>query len=166
MKFTYCPICGEKLIERNLGDEGLVRFCTHCDVPHFDSPSSCVEVLVINEYKQIVLLKQNYISKTHWTLVTGYVKNGDTLEETVVKEVLEETGQVVDSMQYVSSYYIKQRELIMAGFIVFVNSRPFIKSKEVDDIMWCELQDVKKYISANDILSGTHFDKSMKLLGL
>jgi NAD+ diphosphatase len=166
MEFTYCPVCGEKLSEMDYGEEGMVKFCNTCDRPYYDTPASCVLVLVINEHKQILLLRQNYISETHWGLVSGYVKNGSTFEETVIREVLEETGQQVEKMQYVESYYANPKELIMAGFIAFVNTKPLNKSREVDDIMWCEISEVNKYIARGNNLSGIHFDNSMKLLNL
>lgn len=166
MKFNYCPICAEELSKKSIGDEGLVKYCLTCDRPYFDSPASCVEVLVINEHNQILLLKQNYISQSHWTVVSGYVKNGDTLEETVIREVLEETGQQVEKMQYVESYYFKPKGLIMAGFISFVKAKPFANSNEVDDIMWCEIDKVNRYIARVDNMSGIHFDNSMRLLDL
>lgn len=166
MKFIYCPICGRKLSEKNIGDEGLINYCNACNRPYFDSPSSCVEVLVINEYNQILLLKQNYISKTHWGIVSGYVNNGETLEEAAIREVLEETGQQVEKTQYVESYYFKPNELIMAGFIAFVKAKPFNDSNEVDDIMWCEINEVNKYIARDNNMSGIHFDNSMRLLNL
>ncbi|MFD3157260.1 NAD(+) diphosphatase [Haloimpatiens sp. FM7330] len=166
MKFKYCPICGKRLSEKSIGDEGLVKFCLTCNRPYFDMPASCVEVLVINEHNQILLLKQEYISKTHWTIVSGYVKNGETIEETVMREVLEETGQKVERMKYVESYYFKPKQLIMSGFIAFVQSKPFNDSNEVDDIMWCEIDEVNKYIARVDNMSGIHFDNSMRLLNL
>lgn len=49
MKFIYCPKCSVKLNEIKKGDEGLVKYCIACNRPYFDSPSSCVEVLVMNE---------------------------------------------------------------------------------------------------------------------
>ncbi|MDF2587553.1 MAG: hydrolase [Anaerocolumna sp.] len=166
MKFIYCPICGRKLSEKNIGDEGLIKYCNACNRPYFDSPSSCVEVLVINEYNQILLLKQNYISKTHWGIVSGYVNNGETLEEAAIREILGETGQQVEKTQYVESYYFKPNELIMAGFIAFVKAKPFNDSNEVDDIMWCEINEVNKYIARDNNMSGIHFDNSMRLLNL
>jgi NAD+ diphosphatase len=150
----------------DFGEEGLVKFCNTCDRPYYDTPASCVLVLVINEHNQVLLLKQNYISETHWGLVSGYVKNGDNLEKTVIREVLEETGQQVEKMQYVESYYFKPKELIMTGFIAFVNAKPFNKSIEVDDIMWCEIGEVNKHIARVNNLSGIHFDNSMRLLNL
>lgn len=105
-------------------------------------------------------------SKTHWGVVSGYVNNGETLEEAVAREVLEETGQQVEKIKYVESYYFKPKELIMSGFIAFVNKKPFNNSSEVDDIMWCEVSNVNKYIARVNNMSGIHFDKLMSLLNL
>lgn len=153
-------------MKKNIGDEGLVKYCIPCERPYFDSPSSCVEVLVINEHNQVLLLKQNYITKTHWGVVSGYVNNGETLEEAVIREVLEETCQQVEKIQYVESYYFKPNELIMAGYIAFVKEKPFNNSNEVDDLMWCEIGEVNTYIARINNMSGIHFDNSTRLLNL
>ncbi len=166
MEFTYCTICGKKLSERIVGDEGVVKFCNYCVKPYYENPASCVVVLVINEHNQILLLKQNYISKTHWGVVSGYVQNGETLEKTAMREVLEETGQQVEKVQYVESYFNETYELVMAGFIAFVKTKPFSNSKEVDDIMWCEIDEVNKYIARDNNFSGNLFDNSRKILNL
>lgn len=84
----------------------------------------------------------------------------------MAREVLEETGQQVEKIKYVESYYFKPKELIMSGFIAFVNKKPFNNSSEVDDIMWCEVSNVNKYIARVNNMSGIHFDKSMSLLNL
>jgi len=71
-----------------------------------------------------------------------------------------------EKMKYVESYYFKPKELIMAGFLAFVKARSFNNSNEVDDIMWCEINEVNKYIERINNMSGIHFDNSMKLLNL
>jgi NAD+ diphosphatase len=166
MKYIYCPMCGHKLTEKIIGDEGLVPYCDPCNRPYFDNPASCVEVLVMNERNQVLLLKQNYISEHRWGVVSGYVKKGDTLEETVQREVLEETGQHVERMRYVGSYYFQPKEIVMVGYIAFVTARPLGHSNEVDDIMWCDVCEVNKFINRENNLSGIHFDASMALLNL
>jgi NAD+ diphosphatase len=157
-------MCGEKLGERSIGDDELVKYCFSCERPYFEIPSSCVLVLVMNEDNQVLLLKQNYISKTNRVLVSGYVNNGETLEETVIREVLEETGQKVEKIEYVNSYYYSPKELIMPGYIAYVSKSPFNNSKEVDELMWCEINEVNKYIERNNNMSGIHFDNVVRQL--
>jgi len=164
MIFKYCPKCGKRLDKKEIGDEGFVPFCISCESPFFDNPVCVVGAVVINEKNQILLLKSNYISTDNWTLVWGYVKNGETLENAIKREILEETNQQIKTLQYVTSYYFEPNQLIMPGYIAYVNSKPFVKSNEVDDIMWCEIDTVDKYIMRVNNMSGIHFDNSIDFI--
>ncbi|MBN2794288.1 MAG: NUDIX domain-containing protein [Clostridia bacterium] len=138
MLFSYCPKCGEKLVLKSFGDEVDIPYCEICKSPYFDYFGQAVIVAVFNEHQQVVLLKQNYVSSEHRGLVAGYLKQGTSAEENAVREVLEETGQVTESIQYVKSYWHENKELLMLGFLVHVKRRAFNDSKEVDEIDWFE----------------------------
>ena len=153
MKFTYCSVCGEHLIQKEIGDEGLMPFCNGCSKPYFDLFGVCIITAVINEYNEVALLRQNYISTTNWVLVAGYIKQGEALEDTVIREVDEETGQRADRVTYVSSYYYEKRELLMVGFRCDVKKRDFIQSKEVDDIEWHKLPQAVDLLREGSIAS-------------
>lgn len=45
-------------------------------------------------------------------------------------------------------------------------AKTFNNSNEVDDLMWCEIGEVNKYIARINNMSGIHFYNSMKLLNL
>lgn len=139
MRFTYCPICGVKLVNKDIGDEGLLPFCNNCSRPYFDWFGLCIITVVINEYNEVALLKQNYVSTTNWVLVAGYVNQGEALEDAVIREVSEETGQKADKVTYVSSYYYDKRDLLMVGYRCDVKKREFNISREVDNIAWHKL---------------------------
>ena len=62
MHYKYCPDCGTKLIEKHAGDDGDVPFCEACNKYWFDSFASASIVLVVNEYNEIALLTQGYLS--------------------------------------------------------------------------------------------------------
>jgi len=136
MNYKYCPECGSKLILKEIGDEGLVPFCNSCKKAYFDVIHPCILAAVVNEFGEVALLKQDFKRITNWALVSGFVKKGETLEDTVIREVKEETGQEVEELKYISSYYAGEKDLIMAGFVAFVKKKEFIKSKEILDINW------------------------------
>ena len=71
MRFTYCPDCGRKLIDKVIGDEGYVPYCEGCKRPLFDMFSSCVIVLVTDGKGKVVLLRQSYISNEYYNLVSS-----------------------------------------------------------------------------------------------
>ena len=159
---NYCSQCGKGLVYKQIGDEGEQKYCSLCDKFYFNNPRSVVLVTIINEKKQALLLRQNYISEKKWVLCSGYVKQGDTLEETVRREVMEETGQIVKSYQYVKSYYFTPKNLIMSGFIAYVSERPFAVSREVDDLSWFDLEAASKFVERENNFSGIHLDACIK----
>ena len=70
MTFDYCPKCGNKLDDMRCGDDDC-RVCPFCNKVYGSSPFPVVEVLVVNEFHEVLLLKQNYISTSKWTVVSG-----------------------------------------------------------------------------------------------
>lgn len=61
---------------------------------------------------------------------------GESAEETVIREVKEELGQDVFSLEYVQSYPYEQKEMLMLGFKANVKKQPFVLSGEVDAAEW------------------------------
>ena len=164
MDLNYCIECGKPLTFKSIGDEGEQKHCSTCNRFYFDNPVSCVLVAIMNEKDQVLLLKQNYISTKNYTLCSGYLKKGDTLEETVAREVLEETGQSVLSCEYVKSYYFAPKNLIMTGFIAYVRERELGKSKEVDSLMWVDIDKAADMIERENNYSWEHFVNCLKVL--
>lgn len=158
MEHKFCAECGHKLDEIRCGDDDC-KICPSCKRIYGNNPIPVVEVLVVNEMNEILLLKQNYISQNRWTVVSGYMVDGETIEEAVTREVKEETGQDVIQCKYVSSYYFEPKQLIMIGFIAYVKKSKFSESDEVDDLRWYKMDEVNDVIARENNCSGMHFDK-------
>ncbi|MDE6132822.1 MAG: NUDIX domain-containing protein [Oscillospiraceae bacterium] len=159
---NFCSKCGKPLTYKVIGDEGKQRYCHDCNKFYFDNPASCVLVAIINENNRVLLLKQNYISTKNYTLCSGYLKRGDTLEETVVREVFEETEQRVLFSEYVKSYYYIPKNLIMVGFIAYVKESDFGVSNEVDELLWVDLDKAAAMVERENNYSGIHLDNCIE----
>lgn len=140
MRFHYCPHCGSKLAEKEIGDEGLVPFCESCDMPLFDMFSSCVIALVVNEYEEAALLHQDYISTQYCNLISGYMKPGENAELTAEREIAEEIGVKIDSLSLVGTYWFRKKGILMIGFICRAKKTEMKLSKEVDSAMWVPVE--------------------------
>jgi NAD+ diphosphatase len=151
MKFIHCPICGEKLIPKDIGDEGLVPFCQSCNRPVFNIPYACTLTLVVNELGEVVLIRQSYVSQTNYVLVAGYIKSGENAEETSAREVQEEVGAVVNSVRYIKSYYYEKHDMLMLGFVAFADKCELSISGEVDEAGWYSIKDALTMVREGSI---------------
>ena len=140
MKFIYCPKCGSKLEEKYSWDEGGVPYCAKDDLMFFDVPKPCVMVAVIKD-DEILLLKQSYIYKNSKVLISGYIGVDEKAEDTVVREVYEETGIKVDNVKFLGTEYIEGKELLMLTFMAFYKEGNIVKSDEVEDVSWEKLDE-------------------------
>ena len=146
MQFKYCSECGEKLILKEAGDDGFVPFCNSCNKYYFDIFPSCVIVLVANEFDEIVLLRQSYLSDKYHTFVAGYMCAGENAETAAKREVKEEIGLDIDSLDFAGTYWFEQKGLLMLGFIARVKKSDFVLSKEVDSAKWAKVDEVPALI--------------------
>lgn len=136
MHYKFCPECGEKLTDRPAGDDGLVPFCESCDTYHFDSFPSCVIILVANEYGELTLLRQEYLSDRYATFVAGYISPGETAEEAAYREVREEIGIELEEMEAAGTYWFDKKGILMHGFLAYTTKKEFVLSSEVDSAAW------------------------------
>ncbi len=163
MKFNFCPKCGTKLIMRNSWDEGEVPYCPVCNTMYFDLPKPCVVVAVIKD-QEILLMKQSYIFKNSKVLVSGYVTIGETVEQTVVREVKEETGITVDNVKYLGSDIVKEAELLMLTYMANYVDGEIRKSDEVEWVDWSNIEDAL-YQMKEDEIGKTVVRKVLKEIG-
>ncbi|QHQ59793.1 NUDIX domain-containing protein [Anaerocolumna sedimenticola] len=141
MHFTYCPHCGNKLIDREIGDEGMIPYCESCQVPLWDMFSTGVICAVINEYDEIALIRQEYVSSTNYVCIAGIMQLGENAEETAIREIKEEIGLDVKKIQYIRSYFYDKKHMLMLGYKAIVRKVEFTLSKEVDSAAWVPLSE-------------------------
>lgn len=137
--FKYCPQCGEKLIPKEIGDEGQIPFCEVCRRPFWDMFTTSIICAVINEYNEIALIRQSYVSQTKYVCVAGIMKPNETAEETAVREIKEEIGLDVKKLEYIRSYFYDKKSMLMLGFKATVKKAKFVLSGEVDSAEWFTL---------------------------
>ena len=144
MRYTYCPDCGRKLGEIRCGDDGMVPWCEACQKRWFDSFYSCVIVMTYNELGEIVLCRQNYLSTRYDTVTSGYITPGETAEEAARREVREELGIELESLEYAGTYWFVPGQQLMHAFLGFARRQPLHPSEEVDAAAWVPLAEAPK----------------------
>lgn len=140
MRFNFCPVCGEKLGTKELGDEGKVPFCQKCNRPWFDGFATCVIGLAADG-DECVVLKQNSLSEKYYVLVSGYVKPFERAEDAMIREIEEEIGLAVLDMRFTGTYAMEGKSMLMLGFICKCKKGKLKTSCEVDYARWVNVKD-------------------------
>lgn len=146
MQFRFCPQCGGRLTQKKIGDEGEVPFCGDCNRPWFGFSYPCVICLLTDGEGKYALIRQTYATR-NYVCVAGFIHEGETAEQTAVREVREETGLEVLSMRYISSYYYPKHDNLMIGYLCTVKRGEFRLSDEVERAGWFGLEEARELLS-------------------
>ena len=164
MKIKYCPVCGTEAIQKEIGDEGLMPFCPTCQMPLWDYFNTSIICAVVNEFQEIALLRQEYVSTTNYVCVAGHMKSGESAEETTAREVEEELGLKVNELIYIRSYPYEKKNLLMLGYLAKVKKSRFKLSGEVDAAEWFPLAEARQKLREGGIawqLTGAVIDNKI-----
>ncbi|MDX9828341.1 MAG: NAD(+) diphosphatase [Spirochaetia bacterium] len=132
----HCSFCGAALVQgRNLEDS-RARVCPSCSRVYFPRISPAVIVLV-NNGEKILLAHNAKMPKGRHGLVAGFVDPGETLEEAVRREVMEEAGIEILTPRYIRSQPWPFPDSLMLAFEADFKSgvaRP--DGTEIDHLGW------------------------------
>lgn len=109
----YCGKCGTKTKEKP--DERAI-ICPNCNTLVFPKISPAIIVAILCKDKILLAHNANFEEK-RYSLVAGYVDIGESLEETVVREVKEEVGLDIKNIRYYKSQPWAFSGSMMIGFI-------------------------------------------------
>ncbi|UGA51319.1 MULTISPECIES: NAD(+) diphosphatase [Dickeya] len=95
----FCGYCGH---EMSVSTTELACLCAHCKERYYPQIAPCVIVAIRRDDK--ILLAQHLRHKGNmYTTLAGFVEVGETLEQAVAREVMEESNIRVRNLRYVSS---------------------------------------------------------------
>lgn len=100
-QFKYCPKCGSNhFVENNFKS----KRCEDCGfIYYFNSCSSTIAIIINDDKELLVATRAHEPAKGTLDLPGGFVDMEETGEEAVAREVIEETGLVVEKVDYLFS---------------------------------------------------------------
>ena len=108
----FCGHCGQPLLH---SEKERMLYCPECGLMEYPKISPAVIVGILNKDK---LLMSKYAGRTtaHYALIAGFAEIGETIEETVRREVYEEVGLRVKNLRYYKSQPWSFSGTLLFGF--------------------------------------------------
>ncbi|MGB9389741.1 MAG: NAD(+) diphosphatase, partial [Xanthobacteraceae bacterium] len=98
-RHRFCPNCGAATA---LTQAGWRRDCPSCRAEHFPRTDPVVIMLAISG-ERCVLGRSRRFAPTMWSCLAGFAEPGESIEEAVRREVLEEVGIACGQVRYFAS---------------------------------------------------------------
>jgi NAD+ diphosphatase len=138
----HCGVCGERTAAR---DGGHLRACRDpsCKSEHFPRTDPAVIVLV-HDGEQCLLGRQSRWPAGMYSTLAGFVEPGETIEEAVGREIMEEAGIAVEDLRYFRSQPWPFPASLMIGFTARAASREIhLGDDELEDARWVTRQQIR-----------------------
>jgi NAD+ diphosphatase len=135
-RHRFCGVCGSPTRSE---EAGHMRRCSDaaCNTMHFPRTDPAVIMLVTDGDRALLGRNKNFPLPGMYSTLAGFVEPGESLEDAVAREVREETGIVVASVDYHSSQPWPFPGNIMLGFHAEAATTEIaIDYGELEDARW------------------------------
>ncbi|MDV0445808.1 NADH pyrophosphatase [Methanimicrococcus sp. At1] len=138
----FCGRCGKKTVHKE--DERAV-YCKKCHQTEYPKISPVV-IVGIKNGDEILLTKYTTAASEYrnYALIAGFVEIGETLEEAIQREVLEEVGVHVKNMTYYKSQPWAMSESLLMGFFADLDGDKSVRLevRELSEAVWISRKEI------------------------
>jgi 8-oxo-dGTP diphosphatase len=89
--YLFCPVCGKPL-QASIIDNQLRSTCPDCSYINWGNFSLGVGGVLWHNNKVLLVQRKHNPGKGMWTIPGGYVDQGESIGDAVIREIHEETG--------------------------------------------------------------------------
>ena len=117
-EFRFCPRCATPLAmlsEAEDGGEKARLRCPACGFTHWNNPTPVLAAVI--EYDGQILLARNAAWPGRmFALITGFMEAGETPEDGIAREILEETSLTAESLNLIGVYDFQRMNQVIIAY--------------------------------------------------
>lgn len=142
----YCGRCGAKTEHDRV--ERMMR-CPACGLMIFPKVFPAVIVAITRPDGKVLATRYKGRPYANYALIAGYCEMGETVEQTVHREVMEEVGLRVKNLRYYKSQPWPDSSSLLFGFFCELEGDPEIRLDE-HELSFAEWLDREELLTDND----------------
>jgi NAD+ diphosphatase len=144
----FCGRCGAAT---RLGPRGSALVCPGCGHESFPRVSPAVIVLV-HDGDRVLLGRAPRFPEGMYSTLAGFVEPGESAEDTVHREILEESGVEVAGLRYMGSQSWPFPHSLMLGYhAAWAGGEVSCEDEELEDVRWFSVDDLPRLPSRHSI---------------
>ena len=137
----FCSVCGN---ETSIGRGGQVRRCPKCETEHYPRTDPVI-ITVVSDNDRCLLgqSRGRLVQMRRYSALAGFMDQGETIEEAVAREVMEEAGIQVGAVRYHSSQPWPFPSSLMIGCHADAATTEIaMDEEEMADVRWFDRSEV------------------------
>jgi NAD+ diphosphatase len=168
MSYWHCRhrFCGECGSPTRSAEGGCLRVCTdsQCGQQHFPRTDPAIIVL-LTLGERCLLVRKSWWPEGMYSNVSGFVEPGESLEDTLMREVREETGVEVKEMSYHSSQPWPFPSSLMLAFSAVASEGAIrIDEDELENVCWFTREEMQSQLKGGTLKLPTSIAVSYRLI--
>jgi NAD+ diphosphatase len=132
-RHRFCAQCGEPT---RIAKGGWQRDCPSCTAQHFPRTDP-VAIMLVEHDGALLLGRGPHYPARSYSALAGFIEPGESIEQAVAREVLEEAGVRTHSARYIASQPWPFPSQLMIGCHALAESRDLVVDyTELEDARW------------------------------
>lgn len=145
-RHRFCGICGGATAPFRAG---WGRKCAGCGAEHFPRVDPVVIMLAEHDGR-VLLARQPQYPANRYSALAGFVEPGESIEEAVARELMEEAGVAVRDVRYVASQPWPFPGSLMIACIASADSDVLsLDTNELEDAFWASRDEVEAALAGD-----------------
>jgi NAD+ diphosphatase len=142
-RHSFCAQCGTPSA---ISSGGWGRRCPNCRAHHYPRVDPVVIMLAVSGERCLLGRNRRRVG-TRYSCLAGFMEPGETIEEAVRREVLEESGIEVGRVRYLASQPWPFPSTLMLGLLAQALSQEIrIDAEELAEARWFEREEVRAMV--------------------
>ncbi len=144
----FCARCGAATV---LADAGYRRHCAACGADHFPRTDPVV-IMLATHGNECLVGRGKQFPPGMMSALAGFIEPGETIEEAVRRELMEEAGVKVGAVRYFASQHWPFPSSLMIGCFAAAESRDIqLRDNELAEARWLTKDQVRAFIAGGTI---------------
>jgi NAD+ diphosphatase len=144
-----CSVCGNWT---EVADAGASRQCPVCSTQHFPRTDPAVIMLIVDDDDRCLLGHNSARPEGWYSTLAGFVEPGESPEQAVRREVMEETGIRVGDVTYAGSQPWPFPSSLMLGYFGrALSTEVSVDGDEITSARWFTREEMAREMAAGDL---------------